>query len=124
MLSCITSHFHFSTEFNITFPCTGTANGTSGFTLNFSISSTSCDIPTQTISLNLTGTKRCNCTAPSCFPTDPGPGDPPDILNNNIFYIVISCVGVLIAIVIAAVVFYHCVMLKGYFKNRSDLEEE
>lgn len=44
-------------------------------------------------------------------------------VNNEIFYIVIGCVGGVILLVIMVTVLYHCIMLGMWVKRRSQDEE-
>ncbi len=99
--------------FNLSFPCVSPAvNGSAQFQLFFEIDAE----PNQRIVLK--GTKNCDCSD-SCL-TNGGNSD-----SNLPFYIVIGCVGGLIAVVILVVVLYHCIMCRTLVaQRRSDLEEE
>ena len=73
------------------------------------------DIKTSVI---FNGTIDCNCTDSNCNrPSEEGLG------QNTIFYIVIGCVGVLIVLVIVVTVFYHCVLVGTWRKNRTSSDE-
>ncbi len=90
------------------------SNGSAEFELLFEINTE----PNQK-RIVLTGTKTCDCSTDTCL-TIGGNSD-----SNLPFYIVIGCVGGLIAVVILVVVLYHCVMCRTLVaQRRSDLEEE
>lgn len=92
-------------------------NGTARFELRFEV--TGGDERYRGESIVLTGTKKCLCSTDSCRGTDSNT-DP-----NLPFYVVIGCVGGVIAVVILAVVLYHCIMCRTLVNQRqADLEEE
>ncbi|XP_064394649.1 tyrosine-protein kinase RYK-like [Halichondria panicea] len=107
------SYFYYDRGFNLSFPCVSPAvNGSAQFQLFFEIDAE----PNQRIVLK--GTKNCDCSD-SCL-TNGGNSD-----SNLPFYIVIGCVGGLIAVVILVVVLYHCIMCRTLVaQRRSDLEED
>ncbi len=90
------------------------ANDTADFKLQFEITTG----PLKGQRIVLTGTKKCMCSPNSCSGTE-------DSVDPNLpFYGVIGSVGCLIAIVILAVVLYHCIMCRTLVTQRRTDEEE
>lgn len=108
--------FHSNVDFNITFPCASKANGTSNFELKFMITSDS--FSGRGSSVTLRGMKHCNCS------TCQGTSSADDGSSNTVFYVVISCVGGLILLVIGAVVLYHLIMCRSLVNQRREDHEE
>jgi len=102
----------FFTELNVSFPCKKDANGTTPFQFIFTITT-----PPFEGSITFAGIKTCICSLSSCFTVPPSS-------DNNVFYIIIGCLGGLILIVIVAVVLYHCIMCKNIVKPKEEDEEE
>ncbi len=100
----------------MSFPCAmALVNGTARFDLVFEIT----EGPYIGQTIMLTGTKRCSCSTNACRGTESN-SDP-----NLPFYLVIGCVGGIIALVIVVVVLYHCIMCRTLVTQRqADLEEE
>ena len=82
--------------------------GSATATVKFKITYAFQDEDLQGLEIVIRGTKFCNCS--SCPTNNPTGSRSDEGLNNDVFYVVIACVGGLIVLVVVITVLYHCIM--------------